>query len=184
MKELSPNEGLVYSALLSHSLMESESFLADGSFSIPLARNYVLDNDGFIDLYPLSTKQLMKRTELTFPSVKKIMKILEHKFIIGSGFIKCPVELLDKGHMNIPPETGLKGQQLIFYGYLIDLCRTHGGVTDRWASRMKDDCGLNSEDNVYFLIKQLKEKGFAERDSKGRLRAIIKIKQEESPDSP
>lgn len=180
MRELTPNEGLVYSALLSHSLMESENFEQDGSFSNSLAKTFAEENHGYIDYRPLSTKQIMDRVEMSFPTVKKIVESLEYKFILSSVSIMCPPELLDKGFIRIPSKTGLVGQQRIFYGYLRELCLRHEGVTDRWASRMKTDCSLKSEDNVYFLVKQLKKGGFIRRDSRGRIELLEKEKVEET----
>lgn len=170
MRELSPNEGLVYSTLLSHSLMESENFLLDGTFSNDRAKLFAEDNGGYIDYQPLSTRQIMNRTDFSFPTVKKIVENLKDKHIIGKDFILCPPELLDGGYLKVPKGTKLKGQQLLFYSYIIDLCSRYGGATDKWAYRMKEDCNLTSEDNVYFIIKQLKEKGFLERLSDRRLK--------------
>ena len=63
---LSPNEGLVYSALLSHSLMSvPENFDVDGTFSIENAKAFVADGQEVygvecIDISPISTRKLSR----------------------------------------------------------------------------------------------------------------------------
>ena len=174
MKELTPNEGIVYSEILFHSLMETESYTADGQFSRELAVEGIMDDgDGCITYQPLSEARLMKRTCMSYPTVQKAVRSLKSKLIIAGNRIKCPPELIERGYIEIPPDTSLRGRMLIFYGLLLDRSAPYGGITDTWAYRYEEICGVK-KDNYYWLISQLQQRGFVERLEDGRLRIIKK----------
>lgn len=174
---LSPNEGLVYSALLSHSLMTSEYFETDGSFSVEHAKAFIMENmehTGMecIDYSPISTRKLARILRMKEDTVRKIKDDLSRKHhLIGFSVIICPLELLDAGYIDIPPDTCLKGRQLALYGLLKDRSRLYNGIIDTWASRLADIAGIN-KGNVHRIIAELQKKGFVERLEDGKLRII------------
>lgn len=173
-EDLSPNEGLIYSELLLHSLVSNRQFLTGELLYIDAAKeamkNYrLLGWDEDIEYYPMDTATLMKHTELTFHTVKKALSSLEEKGYIRQGYIKCSLEIVDAGYIKIPYKTGLKGRQLLFYALLLDRSHRYGGVIDTWAYRFKELCGIE-EGHVYFLINKLKKVGLVERTEDGKLK--------------
>lgn len=174
MEDLSPNEGLVYSELLLNSLVSNRQYLTGELLYIDAAKEAMknfklLGWDEDIEYYPMDTSLLMKRTELTFPTVKKILTSLQEKGYISQHYIRCSLEIINMGYIKIPYSTNLKGRQLIFYAFLLDRSRKHKGTIDTWAYRFKGLCGIE-ENNVYFLINRLKKEGLVERLDDGRLR--------------
>lgn len=174
VEELSPNEGLVYSELLLHSLVSNRQYLTGELLYIDAARDAMknfktLGWDEDIEYYPMDVCSLMKNTELTFPTVKKALDSLREKGYIREHYIRCSLEIINGGYVKIPKKTGLKGRQLIFYAFLLDRSRGHSGTVDTWAYRFKDLCNVE-EGNVYFLINKLKRKGLVERLDNGILK--------------
>lgn len=176
MEDLSPNEGLVYSELLLNSLASNRRYLTGELLYIEAARedveNYkVLGWEEEIDYYPVDTNSLMKATELSFPTVKKIMSCLQEKGYVSQHSIKCPLELLSAGYIKIPHGTRLKGRHLIFYAFLLDRSYKHDGTVDTWAYRFKELCGVE-EGHVYNMINHLKAKGLVERLEDNKLKIL------------
>lgn len=177
LKGLSPNEGLVYSALLSHSLMASEHFEVDGSFNVEYAKAFVSSNmeeSGLecINYSPVSTRRLAKVLGMKEDTVRRIKRDLEYKHhLIGLSVIVCPLELLDSGYIDIPPDTSLKGRQLTFYGLMKDRSRLYDGVIDTWASRLAEIAGIK-DTNAHKLIAELQKKGYVKRLENGKLKVI------------
>lgn len=176
MRELSPNEGLVYSALLSHSLMSiSECFDVDGSFSIANARAILsecMDDEGIglIDYSLISTRRLARHLSMKEDTVRKIKADLKDKHcLIGYSVIKCPLELLDYGYIDIPPDTKLRGRQLAFYGLLRDRSSMYQGVIDTWAVKLAEIAGT-TKSSIYKMLSQLEKKGYVERLDDGKLK--------------
>ena len=177
MKSLSPNEGLVYSALLSHSLMTSEHFDVDGNFDVGLAKTFIADNletygVECIDLNPVSTRKLSKVLGMKEDTIRRIKLDLRQKHhLISSAYIICPPELLGKGYIDIPSGTRLKGRQLTFYGLLKDRSSRYDGVIDTWTSRLADMAGIENT-NAHKLIAELQKKGYVKRLDDGKLKIL------------
>lgn len=174
MGDLTPNEGLVYSELLFHSLVSNKDYRTGDLLYIDKVKedmiNYQLMRwEESVPYYSLSVRELMDRTELTFPTVKKAVASLESKEYIKNSYIMCPLDLLEGGYIKVLKNTELKGRQLIFYSYLVDRSRRYKGIIDTWAYRFKELCGVDTDD-AYFMIKQLKKKGLLERLDDGRLK--------------
>lgn len=174
MEDLSPNEGIVYSELLFYSLTSNQEFKTGELLYIDQAKKMLSDYKSMgweetIYYCPLDEKTLMKRTEMSFPTVKKVLNNLHEKGYIHDGYISCPLALLQEGYLKIPKGTGAKGRQLIFYGFLLNRSEKYKGVIDTWAYRFKDLCGIDVDD-AYFMIKQLKKKKLVERLEDGKLK--------------
>jgi DNA-binding MarR family transcriptional regulator len=174
MEDLSPNEGLIYSELLLYSLTSNQAYKSGELLYIDQVKDVVanyklLGWKESIDYYPLDIKELMRRTEMSFPTVRKAMDNLIEKGYIEGSDIRCPLDLLQKGYLKIPKGTKAKGKQLIFYGFLLNRSEKYKGIIDTWAYRFKELCGVDTDD-AYFMIKQLKKKGLVERLEDGRLK--------------
>lgn len=166
MEDLSPVEGLVYSELLLNSLLVNPEFKSGALYCKTTVELYLAENfswDSAVRYYSMKPKELTEKTELTYPTVRKTVMNLEEKGYIRGDQIRCPLAILNKGYIKIPYGTGLKGQQLIFYAFLLDRSYRHEHTVDTWAYRFKELCGI-SEDNVYFIVKQLKAKGLVQRE--------------------
>lgn len=178
MEDLSPNEGLIYSELLFNSLVSNPDYKTGELLYIDAVKEEI-ENYHFmmweesIPYCPLDTREIMRRTEMSFPTVKKVMAALEAKKYINDNYISCPLKLLKDGYIKIAKGTSLKGRQLIFYSFLLDRSKKYRGIIDTWAYRFKDLCGVDADD-AYFMIKQLKKKGLVERLDDGRLKVYKK----------
>lgn len=175
-EDLSPNEGLVYSELLLNSLVSNKQFRTGELLYVEAAKDAMatyklLGWNQDIEYYPLEVKVLMKHTELTFPTIKKVLASLQEKGYIRQGSIKCSLELINAGYIKIPYNTGLKGRQLLFYAFLLDRGHGHAGTVDTWAYRFKELCGIE-EGHVYFMINKLKKEGLVERLEDGKLKVF------------
>lgn len=176
MEDLSPNEGIVYSELLLHSLFSNSHYLTGELLYIDAAREELENYKAFewkeeIDYFPVDTADLMKATEMTFPTVKKILVSLEDKGYIRQGYIKCPLEMLNGGYIKIPHGTKLKGRHLVFYAFLLDRGHGHKDTIDTWAYRFEELCGIKAG-HVYKMINHLKKAGLLERTEGGKLKVL------------
>lgn len=169
LAELSPNEGILYSALVYKSLSVPECFSPDGKFSDEYAIAYAEDSDNFIALCDSNVTQLSKQTEMSRQTVRSCLFGLRSKYLMSSDVISCPSALISQHYLTIPPGTGLKGQQLLFYGLLLHKSQLYGGTVDSWAYKLAEQSGLTI-DNVYVLIHILHRKGFIRRLDDGRLK--------------
>lgn len=185
VEDMSPNECIVYSSLLAHSLMASEHFKENGVFSTMRVKAIINANvdDGFgevITYIPFdSISKLARMLEMTRNTVKKVIQSLMRKDCLNRLFISCPTELLDEGYINIPAETGLRGRQLIFYAALLDRASRYQGTIDTWAYKLSELFGL-SMSNTYYILHELYAKGLVERTEDGKLK-IIKREPHDSP---
>lgn len=91
------------------------------------------------------------------------------KGILSNNYISCPSALIDSGYMELPPDTMLTGQQLVFYAFLKDRAREHNNTVDTWVYRLAE-LFCTSESNVNFLLSKLRKAGYIERLDDGRLR--------------
>ena len=174
MEDLSPNEGIVYSELIFYSLSQNKDYKNGEFIYFEAAENMLslyqqLGWKESFPYFPLGIKELMRRTEMTFPTIKKILCSLQTKGYLDENYIKCSVPLLQEGYLKIPKGTGVKGKQLVFYAYLLDRSKKYKGIIDTWAYRFKELCGIDADD-VYFILQCLKKKGLVERMENGKLK--------------
>ena len=182
LKRLSPNEGIVYSALLANSLFSSEHFSLDGSFSAEFAKAFIRENvetqgDECITYHPIPTRKLAKLLKMAEKTVREIKDDLEFKHhLIRKEKILCPMELLDMGYIDVDPETGLKGLQLLFYALLKDRSYHLHGTIDTWAVRLAEIMGLGTDEkakkSVHNLLSALSKRGLVKRLPDGKLRIL------------
>lgn len=179
---LSSNEGMVYSALLRNSLMTSEHFSLDGKFNVEFAKAFIQENvdaqgKECIDYYPVSTRKLAKLLKMAEKTVREIKDDLEFKHhLVRKGKILCPMELIDMGYIDVDPETGLKGKQLLFYALLKDRGYHLHGTIDTWAVRLAEIMGIGTDEKakkaVHNLLSELSKKGFVKRLPDNSLRIL------------
>lgn len=176
MEDLSPNEGIVYSELLLHSLTSNRNYLSGELLYIDAAKDEVgnfrlMEWTEEIDYFPMDNADIMKATELSFPTVKKIVESLQSKGYINGNYIKCPLEALKAGYVKIPNGTKLKGRHLVFYAFLLDRSYKHNGTVDTWAYRFEELCRIK-EGHAYKMINHLKKEGLLERTEDGKLKIL------------
>ena len=113
---------------------------------------------------------------MTRDAVIKIIKRLQKKSILGDGFIVCPIELLEKGYIQLPvlpvdtpKEKGITSQQRVLYGLLRNRAEVHAGVIDTWARRIAD-IFCTTKGNIYYMLSVLERKGYLERLPDGKLK--------------
>ena len=113
-------------------------------------------------------KYISEYTELTPQNVRRIIKSLKEKRIIKGEYISCPLELLDEMYIEIPKGTGLKGSQLILYGYILHESKKYNGTYDKRAKGIAEKLGITAT-NVHSILSRLEQKGFAKRLPNGKL---------------
>ena len=173
LEELNPAEGIVYSALISQSLMSNpEFFNLEGKFQTEAVRDYLSDNNEFIDCPEINISKLAKQVEMARNSTKKCVDSLKLKgFLVANCYLKLPLQVFNAGYYNIPANTGLSGQQLVFYGFIHDQASHFGGSTGTWTSKLAKDTNI-SEHNAHCIISILHKKGLVERLPNGRLKVL------------
>lgn len=176
LKDLSPNEGIVFSELLFHSLVSNPDYKSGELFNIELAKDEMrrykeLQWVEYIRYYSMDYPKIMQHTEMSFPTVKKLVKSLHDKSYIGTHTISCPYNLLVGGYIKVPYNTDLKGRELLLYSLLVDRTYQHGHTVDTWAYKLAELCGIQ-EGHVYKIINHLKRHHLLERQEDGRLRVF------------
>lgn len=174
-EKITGSMAILYSVLVAHSLLRNgEIFDGHGDFDYDAAKEFI-DNatEGgkyYIDYYPLSVSYLSKTTGMTKQNIRLTLKRLyDANFIdVEDEAIYCPTSLLDDGFMRIPDDTSLRGWQLIDYAFMKERSASYEGTIDTWASVLSELLHTTKE-NVYMTISRLKEKGYVERQSDGRL---------------
>lgn len=186
-EDITPAEGIVYSELIYQSFScMSEVYDEEGRFDDKSARAQIQDS---IDLYgearivccPINITKLADKVEMSLPTIRKTIQKFKRNGILKGNYIQCPLGLFDSKYFRIPKGTNLKGRQLVFYGYLLNLQTIYKGPVSDWAYKMRKDCGI-AENYIYFLIHELSEKGWVKRLENNKL-AVYKPKGE-SHDSP
>lgn len=179
--DISDSEGIVYSALIYRALENSDYYDAEGNLDIEKVKIFIRDesvDNGLecIDLPKINKSRIARSVGMTRDAVIKIIKRLEKKFLIGDGFIVCPVELLGGGYIqlpvlpeNTPKEKMLTSQQRVFYGFLIDRALPYRGIIDTWAKRLAE-LFCTTPENTYYMLSVLERKGYLERLHNGKLK--------------
>ena len=179
--DISDSEGIVYSALIYRALENPEFFNQEGSLDIEAVKAYINDaaqESGLecIDLPSINKTKLAESIGMTRDAVIKIIKRLQKKSILGDGFIVCPIELLEKGYIQLPvlpvdtpKEKGITSQQRVLYGLLRNRAEVHAGVIDTWARRIAD-IFCTTKGNIYYMLSVLERKGYLERLPDGKLK--------------
>lgn len=179
--DISDSEGIVYSALIYRALENPEFFNQEGSLDIEAVKAYINDaaqESGLecIDLPSINKTKLAESIGMTRGAVIKIIKRLQKKSILGDGFIVCPIELLEKGYIQLPilpvdtpKEKVITSQQRVLYGLLRNRAEVHAGVIDTWARRIAD-IFCTTKGNIYYMLSVLERKGYLERLPDGKLK--------------
>lgn len=172
--KFSGSEAIIYSTLLCHSLWQyGEVFDSHGFFDIDIVKEFledIKDDEGYsyIDIVDFTCTKISKKLGMSERNVRYALKSLRRKKIIVDETILCPQWLLESGYLKIPENTTLKGWQLIFYTLLKNRSDYFGGSIDTFANRMAE-MFHTTINNVYFLLHELKKKGYVARDAKNRL---------------
>ena len=123
LKDLSPNEGIVFSELLFHSLVSNPDYKSGEVFNIELAKDEMsrykeLQWVEDVRYYSMDYSKIMQHTEMSFPTVKKILKSLHNKNLINAYHIICPYDLLNEGYIKIGTKKQLTELGIVSGGFL------------------------------------------------------------------
>ena len=176
MDMLDTKEKLVYSALVSNSIRNNEDFMEDGVLDSEYLRDYLcLEANGAgysrLNLIMPPILGLSEELNMSRNTVKEILKKFKREDIrvIQNNRIVCHKDLFDSGYMELPNNLGIRGRLLVFYGFLEDRSRLHGGTIDTWASRLEELLGISKE-KIYDMLYKLHKKGLVQRLADGRLK--------------
>ena len=169
---LTPNERMLYSLLVSKSLLIiDEVFNSDGE---NMDMEYVYDmlsNDEYIEINHISIHNIMRALNISEQSVLNGMRTLKDLGIILDNNIHVPKSLLKRGYFEINTQIPLKGELLVFYHYLKDKAKRYGGCIDTFKYKLAEETGT-----TIIAIKQslnkLYKRGYIKRLENGKLQVI------------
>ena len=169
MPGLTVSEGILYSELVYRSLMVPEHFDDRGKLNMASVVAFLEANNESLDCCKINVTRLAEALETTNPAIRRSLNGLREKFVLGSDFIKCPVELIRQRYLTLPEHTKLKGRQLVFLAYLINRGKNHRDTVDTWEYKMAEDCNISTS-NVSSIMHILYSRGFLERLEGGKIK--------------
>lgn len=168
--ELTYNEGLVYSTLLSQSQMVSEYFDRETKkVDYNTVATYVEKNraeghgETIICCEHDNTSWVADIVGLTRQTVDKILDTLSDKGYLRKKYIYCPLEVITGGYLKVPTDTKLSGRMLILYAILIDMAKKHGGKVTMQASNIGMICREADKEVIRTSIQRLQRGHFVKR---------------------
>lgn len=171
MGNLTPNEAIMYSFLVSKSIscLGSDIFDSNGKLNVYDLQEYLKDNNVRVNLAEFTYKQLSKELNISFQSAMNGIKTLNDSGFIIKNKIFAPPELVEKGYFEIPEIPNLKGLSLIFYSFLKDRANIHGGYIDAYRYKIAELFHV-SEPMVKKLLSNLYKLNIIERLENGKLK--------------
>lgn len=174
---ISDIEGMAYSYLIYKALNNPDFFNREtGKIDMVRVRSFLRSSflDGpaeslELDLEGINKSKMAKEASIARSSVYTIIERLKEKGLVDKHHVSCPIELLDGHYIEYPNDTKLIGQQLVFYGFLLDRGRDYNDIVDTWPSRLAE-LFCTSEENVNFLISTLCSLGYVRRLGNHRLK--------------
>lgn len=167
--DLSAGERIVYSNLVYDAIYNyEESFNKESGKFDPIILN---DEETIPVGFTISCQSIMRRNTISRSNAGNIINNLISKGLLDNT--KKNVfhnNLYENGYFELQLNSGLKGELLIFYSWLINISK---GKKVIFCTRKKlSDMYHITEDGVMFFLKQLKKYGLVERDNDNKL--IIK----------
>ena len=156
-KNLTPTERIIYSFLVSKSItFISDFFDNDGiCLNIDGVYEYVEDNH-WIDLFPISIRKMANELNITQPTVINGMKKLRKLNYINDEYIFVDKELLINGYFELHRLDLLSGQVLIFYSYIKHKAEMFGNSIDTYRSKLAETLGIKIYSINQYLAKLYK----------------------------
>lgn len=182
-ERLTANEGILYSTLIGNLVTSQDAYSEIGKLRYTRAKNEIQEYHdktytSYVSMITPSTNSLIKATEMSKPTVIKTLESLRQKRYIHNGNLRCPMKILNAGYFKLPKGTKLKGNQLIFYGFLLDRGKPYNNTVDTWTSELAKLLHT-SEDNIDKLVSILQQKGFIKTEpivcKDGKTRRLIKV---------
>lgn len=168
-QNITPTERIVYSFLVSKSIMQlDEVFQSDGTYiDISLVYDY-LDDSKWVDMFYISMRNLSKELNITLQTAFNSVKRLKEKGYIRNDKIYVNCELLEKGYFELHKSNVLNGQVLIFYSYLKDKAQNEDNKVSINKNNLAELFGVK----VYSInqyLQKLYSVGLAKRLDDGKL---------------
>lgn len=156
-KNLTPTERIIYSFLVSKSITFIPDFFdSDGTcLNIDGVYEYVEDNH-WIDLFPISIRKMANELNITQPTVINGMKKLRKLNYINDEYIFVDKELLINGYFELHRLDLLSGQVLIFYSYIKHKAEMFGNSIDTYRSKLAETLGIKIYSINQYLAKLYK----------------------------
>lgn len=168
--ELTASQQIVYSFLLSQSILKLDGIFHEGEASI----DYVTVIEEFCDdssNIELCDYNVTKMSLLLNLSKRSIYDSIEYLRLIGyitDCGIYCTKDIIYHGYFELKIDTGLTKQLLIFYSWLYEKAysiidnRCYYGVIDTFSYKIAEMYGTN-EVNIRVMLSRLSDKGFVKR---------------------
>lgn len=175
-KDFTPNELIVYSTLIRDAVYAVGWNENLHTYDENTVKNAIQENvnNGLGEVLKcpsINISKLSRRTGMVRNTIKSILGSLRNKQLLCSDTICVPIEVLDKGYIDMPVETKLNGQQLIIYGFLLNKGTKYNNTVDTWTYKIAEMTGI-SIDNVYNIFFVLHQKGYIERMKDGKLKLL------------
>lgn len=177
--DLSPNERILYSFLVSKSIMILEDvYEKDGKhLDNCLLFQLIEDNDYYIPLCKISNIKMAKELGMTrqtiINSLKKLKNLGYIKYINGKIYIFANESLLRSGYFELKKIANLCGELLIFYSFLCEKSSRYGGCIDTYKNVLANEYGKTIV-SITKLLNRLYANKLAKRLKNNKL--LIKLK--------
>lgn len=184
---LSINEKIVYSFLVNYATMHQKESWDKSSKSENDGKKLNIDiikesieNNSFLVFRKITNKKVSERTNISLRTVSTILNRLKDLAILSEQDdcykIVIPKGLIDKGFLDLPKKTELKGMQLVFWAFVNERLEHYNVRTkmprnillDTWASRLAMDMGVKKKD-VQNYIHCLSKRNYLGRSGGGKL---------------
>lgn len=169
---LTPTEGIMYSFLVSKSLlMLNECYELDGGSLNMSVLCDLVDDEGCVDMYEISIRKFAQVLNVTPRTIINGMHHLEALGLIRGSMVYVDVALVSGGYFELHHHDVLSGQLLVFYSYLRDRADVFDGSIDTHKARLSELFGVK----VYSIkqyFSRLYKANLIERLKNGKLRIL------------
>ncbi len=179
---LTVNEKIVYSFLVNYGTMHqidswdksSERDWDRKKLDMSVIKNCI-DEYSYLKFRKITNKKISEKTGISLRTVSTILNKFKKIDILNKEEedyykIEVPKGFIDKGFLNLPKNTDLKGMQLVFWAFINERLIHYNEKRslfnntkiDTWASRLAMDMGVKKKD-IQNYIHSLTQKNYLQR---------------------
>lgn len=168
-RELTPTERVIYSFLISKSLLSLGDFFdSDGSCMDMSSLYESIEDDNWLELCSITNSKIAQELCISRQTVIRCVCRLKRLGYISHDKLFVGVVLLRSGYFELHNIDVLNGELLIFYSYIKDKSKKYGGCVDTYKSVLAEQLNTTKV-SITKLLNRLYELGFAKRLEDGTL---------------
>lgn len=169
-REWTAAQQIVYSHLLSQSILRLDGIFREGGISIDYAE-VILDYSDETGKIKLAEYSVQKLSSVLNLSRQKIYDCIDFLSDIGYIYnntrqddcaIYCPRDIIYHGFFELKVGSGLSKKLLIFYSWLYERAQHYNGTIDTFSYKLAELFG-EKENNIRTMLCRLAEKGYVKR---------------------